>query len=109
MKNYIQPGDVIPLTMAGTVKSGDGILVGTIFGIAATNGIAADVVNCATTGVFELPKATGALTQGQALFWDNTAKKVTGTAASNKLIGAAINAVASGAATVRVRLAGGNA
>ncbi len=106
MKNYIQPGNVLPLTMPAAVKSGDGVLVGTLFGVAAIDGASGAVVDCALTGVYELPKATGAITQGQAIYWDNTAKKVTGTASSNRLIGAAIEAAVSGAATLRVRLAG---
>lgn len=106
MKNYVQPGNVLPLTMAAAVKSGDGVLVGTLFGVTATDGASGAVVECALSGVYELPKATGAITQGQAIYWDAGAKKVTGTAASNRLVGAAIEAAVSGAATLRVRLAG---
>ena len=35
MKNYVQPGNTITLTAPYTVASGDGLLVGSIFGIAA--------------------------------------------------------------------------
>ena len=35
MKNYVQPGNTITLTAPYAVASGDGLLVGSIFGIAA--------------------------------------------------------------------------
>ena len=34
MKNYIQPGNTITLTAPYDVNSGDGLLVGAIFGVA---------------------------------------------------------------------------
>ena len=35
MKNYVQPGNTITLTAPYAVVSGDGLLVGSIFGVAA--------------------------------------------------------------------------
>ncbi len=35
MKNFVQPGNTITLTAPYAVASGDGLLVGSIFGIAA--------------------------------------------------------------------------
>ena len=39
MKNYVQPGNTIPLTAPYDVASGDGLLVGSIFGVAAGNAV----------------------------------------------------------------------
>lgn len=106
MKNYVQDGDVVTLTAPYAVASGGGALVGSAFGVAAnTVANGADGEFC-LNGVFDLPKATGAVTQGAKIYWDNTAKVVTTTATSNTLIGVAIAAAASGDATVRVRLNG---
>ncbi len=107
MKNFIQKGDT--LTMAaptGGVASGDGVLVGSLFGIAAGDAAENDNVEVQTTGVFDLPKATGAVTQGAKVYWDNTNKNVTTTATANTLIGAATVAALSGDATARVKLNG---
>ena len=107
MKNFIQKGNTITLTApAGGVTSGGGVLVGSLFGIAAGDAVENAGVEVQTCGVFELPKATGAITQGAKVYWNNTNKNVTTTASGNTLIGAATVAAASGDATVIVRLNG---
>jgi len=107
MKNFIQKGDTITLTApTGGVSSGDGVLVGSLFGIAAGDAAENDNVEVQTRGVFDLPKATGAIAQGAKVYWDNTNKNVTTAVTGNTLIGAATVAAASGDATVIVRLNG---
>ena len=106
MKNYVQPGENLTLVAPYARASGEGALVGSIFGVASV-----DVANGAeavfvTEGVFDLPKASGAVTAGAKVYWDNTAKVVTTTATSNTLIGAATQAAAGSDATVRVKLNG---
>ena len=107
MKNYIQPGNVIAVTApTGGVASGDGVLVGSLFGIAAGDAAENDNVEVQTTGVFELSKVTGAISQGAKVYWDDTNKRTTSVATSNTLIGVATEAVAGGAGDTigRVRL-----
>ena len=107
MKNYIQPGDVIAVIAPAIVASGAGVLVGSIFGVANAAAGGGASVEVTTRGVFTLPKATGAAwTQGQRLYWDDAAKNVTGTVASNKLIGVAVLAAASGDTIGTVYLTG---
>lgn len=106
MKNFVQDGDVLTLTAPYAVASGGGALVGTLFGVATSTVANAAQGEFATTGVFDLPKASGAITQGAKVYWDNTNKVVTTTASGNSLIGAAIAAAVSGDATARVRLNG---
>ena len=105
-KNFIQPGNTIALTAPYAVVSGDGLLVGSIFGVAtgdAANGVELEAM---VTGVFDLAKAGDAVTQGAKLYWDNTNKNLTTTLTANTLIGAAVSAAAIGDATVIVRLNG---
>ncbi|WP_347269859.1 DUF2190 family protein [Rhizorhabdus histidinilytica] len=104
MKSFIQPGDALDLTAPYDVASGAGFLVGSIFAVAtisAANG--ADIIG-RTTGVYDLAKAAGAVTQGAKLYWDNTNKVLTTTASGNTLVGTAVRAAQSGDATARVRL-----
>ncbi|MBF0182691.1 MAG: DUF2190 family protein [Magnetococcales bacterium] len=106
MKNWIQPGDTVTVVAPVAVNSGEGLLVGTLFGIAISTAAINTNMEMITTGVVDLPKANLAITQGAKVFWDNTAKNVTTTVGTNTLIGCAIVAAAIGDVTVRVRLNG---
>ena len=107
MKNYVQPGNTITLTAPYAVTSGDGLLVGSIFGIASGDAALSDPVETVLTGVFDLTKVgSQAWTAGAKVYWDDTNKRTTSVATSNTLIGVATEAVAGGAGDVigRVRL-----
>lgn len=108
MKNFIQDGDTVTVTApAGGVISGYGVIVGNLFGIAATTQAEGANVEIATTGVFDLPKAPAAVfTAGQRVSWDNAAKHVVAPAAGMYPIGTALLAAGNGVATARVRLDG---
>jgi predicted RecA/RadA family phage recombinase len=107
MKNYVQPGNTITLTAPYDVASGDGLLVGAIFGVATGAAANGEAIEAALVGVFDLKKVgSQAWAVGDKIYWDNTAKETTKTVASNTLIGVAIEAVGSGAGETigRVRL-----
>jgi predicted RecA/RadA family phage recombinase len=110
MRNYIQPGDVLTLTApVGGVVSGNGYKIGQLFVVAAADAEAAEEFEGQASGVFDLPKTTGAAwTEGALLYWDNSGHKVTVTATSNLLIGSASRkgGELSAAAVGRVRLNG---
>jgi len=109
MKNYVQPGNTITLTAPYAVASGDGLLVGSVFGVASGDAANGTSVEAALVGVFDLKKvASQAWAVGDKVYWDNTNKEATKTATSNTLIGVATEAVANGAGDVvgRVRLNG---
>jgi predicted RecA/RadA family phage recombinase len=109
MKNFVQPGNTITLTAPYAVTSGDGLLVGAIFGVAAGTAILGDPVETAVEGVYDLKKvASQAWIAGDRIYWDNTAKQTTKTLTANTLIGVATEAVAGGATDLigRVRLNG---
>lgn len=107
MQNFVHPGDVLAFTApAGGIASGEGHLFGALFGIAATSAPEGQKVSVQVEGVFTLPKATGGLSEGQAIYWDTAAKHCTATATGNSLIGHAAAAAAADSATATVRLAG---
>lgn len=107
MKNYVQRGDVLTLPApAGGVLSGAGLLVGVLFGVAASDAAVGDDVEASVVGVFDIAKAAVAVTQGAALYWDDAAKKLTTVAAGNTLVAVAVLAAAVGDASVRARLNG---
>lgn len=105
-QNYIESGELLGYTVGAseTVTAGDVVIKGEIIGVALGTGTEGSVVTIKTTGVFELPKATGAITLGAKVYWDATNSVVTTTATGNTLIGSAWSAQASADATVKVRL-----
>ena len=107
MKTYVQPGNTITLTAPYAVAAGDGLLVGSIFGVASGTAALGEAVEAALVGVYDLKKvASQAWAVGDRIYWDNTAKEATKTTTSNTLIGVAVVAVAGGAGDTigRVRL-----
>lgn len=90
MKNALFSGNNVTLPAPYALTSGQLAQVGSIIGVAqAAAASGADVV-LVREGVFTLTKtAAQAWTQGATLYWDNAARSVTTTVASNKIIGTA--------------------
>lgn len=109
MKNYVQNRDKLNVAAPYELASGEGALLGSLFGVAqhdAANG--ADVA-LQLDGVVTLAKVgSQAWTVGARVYWDNSNKHCTTTASGNTLIGVATAAVGSGASltTGTVRLNG---
>lgn len=105
MKNFVQEGVTLTLTAPAAVSSGDGVLVGVIFGVANHDAESGADVEVTTKGVYTLTKVTGtAFTQGAALYWDNGNSRLTTTASGNTLVGAAAVAAGSSDTTCQCRL-----
>jgi predicted RecA/RadA family phage recombinase len=110
--NKVGETDVITVAAPASVVSGQGVLVGLLFGVAIHAAASGANLAMMTEGVFRLPKATGvAINEGVRVFWDNAAGNVTTTATSNNCIGWAIGPgnYASGATEILVRLGRPNA
>lgn len=106
--NYVQRGDTVDLTAAAAVSSGDGILVGELFGVAQTDAGIGERVPCVVSGVVTLPKtAPLVIDEGDRVFWDPTPGEVNLTSAAQVCVGIAVNGGAlSAAPTVEVLLRG---
>ena len=107
MRNYVQPGDSLALIVpyAGGVTSGQGVLVGAIFGVAAVDAAQNAVIECQTKGVFDITKEPAlAITAGARPFWDNTNRRLTTTLTSNFQVGVATQAALAADTTVRAML-----
>lgn len=109
MKNYVQKGENITITATAAATSGQGVLVGNLFGIAAGNAEIGEALDLVTVGVFEMPKvSTDAIAVGDLIYWDAANALVTADDASgaNAEIGLAVTAAANPSGTVNVRLNG---
>ncbi|MEQ8693895.1 MAG: DUF2190 family protein [Gammaproteobacteria bacterium] len=108
MKNYIQNGDMITVAApVGGVTSGQGLRLGSMFGVAAVTAAEGEAVEIATTGVFELPKdAATVIDQGDRVAWDDIAKEIALPAVGLHLVGVAVTTAGNGITKVQVRLDG---
>jgi predicted RecA/RadA family phage recombinase len=108
MKNFIQRGDMITVTApTAGVTSGQGLVAGNLFGVAAASAAEGESVEIATVGVCELPKLVSAvIAAGARVAWDGTAKQVVLPGTAMMPMGIATVAAGNGVATVRVRLDG---
>jgi len=107
MRNKVQSGNVLSVIAPALVLSGQGVLVGALFGVAAGDALQGASVEIAREGVFDLV-ANGADTaaQGAKAYWDNTAKRITTTATNNTLVGCFTAAKTASDSTARVLLDG---
>jgi predicted RecA/RadA family phage recombinase len=109
-RNYVQPGKTLTFTAPYQRNSGEGALIGAIFGVAlqtVANAVAGEFAIC---GVWDITKtAAQTFTEGALVYWDNAAKSVTAVSTGNTRIGVAARAAAGGDATARVRLNGAGA
>lgn len=114
MQNKVQNGKTIEYVPSGSaVAAGQFILIGILAAIAVTDIAVGDTGACEVEGVFKVPKVTGAITQGEQLYWDADGDPVGGEAGSgaltttstdNTAVGKAWADAASGDATVQIKI-----
>lgn len=113
---YWQRGETIDYTATDDLANGDVVNLATRIGVAGDDIAAGETGAVHVVGVFEMPKATGAVTVGQALYWDAAAENITtaaenittaaGSSPANTPAGWAVAAAGSSDATVLVKLLG---
>lgn len=111
---YWQRGETIDYTPTDDLANGDVVDLATRIGVAGNDIPAGETGAVHVVGVFEIPKATGAVTVGQALYWDKAAENITTVASTgespsvvnNTPAGWAVAAAGSSDATVLVKLLG---
>ena len=111
MKNFVQVGDTVDLTApSGGVTGGVGYVIGATFVVAESTVAQGLTFQGRRTGVILLTKATGsgtAITEGQQVWWDNSAKNVRHATGTGRFpIGTAAAAAGNDATEVPVILSG---
>jgi predicted RecA/RadA family phage recombinase len=107
-KNLIQNGDHITVVATAEAESGEGVLVGSLFGIASHDAAIGEDLTIATRGVYELPKiSTQVWTLGALIYWDVGESKASNVQATGDvLIGVATAAASNPSDVGNVRLNG---
>lgn len=108
MKNYVKEGRMLTAPApAGGAVSGNGYLIGSLFGVCAVSADAGVDTEFCLDSVFELDKTTAqAWAVGDKIFWDNSTKKCTTVSSGNTLVGTAVEVAALADITGIVRLDG---
>lgn len=107
MKNKVQSGNVISVIAPYLVSSGQGVLVGALFGVAGNDAANGAPVEIDRAGVYTLAANTADTgIVGTKMYWDNTNRRLTTTATSNTLVGALVAAKGGSDATATVLLDG---
>jgi predicted RecA/RadA family phage recombinase len=86
---HTSDGDRIDYTPVSAVTAGDVVVVGSIPMIAERDIAAGALGSLACEGVWKVPKATGAITAGDSIYWDADGSPVTGDASSGAATGTA--------------------
>ncbi len=113
MKTSIQPGNNLDVAAPYAVESGQGVLLGLIFGVAAHDADNGAELTISTVGVYDLAKwNTAVFTVGAPVYFDVATKSArsgesedsNSSGESEVLIGVAVAAAGAGGSTVRVKL-----
>lgn len=104
---FIHDGNSIDYTPGANVSAGDVVVQNDLVGIAKVDIGAGKLGALAVTGVFDVPKATGAgtaIAAGAKVYWNAVASQATTTATGNKYLGKTVRDASDDDALVRVRL-----
>lgn len=89
MRNFIQPGQIVTVIAPANLTSGQGVLVGALFGVATGDALQGTPVEICRSGVFSLGAVTADTgVAGDKAYWDNNNRRITKTATNNTLVGA---------------------
>ncbi|AMJ40981.1 DUF2190 family protein [Anaerotignum propionicum] len=104
---YVQEGNSLDYRNVGSekIEAGDIISLTTRVGVAGTDMEVGSLGSVAVTGVFSMPKATGAIALGALVYFNTTQGKIT-TTNTDVPAGFAIATATSSDATVLVKLLG---
>lgn len=108
MKNYIQPGKSIPVTVASAKSSGAGheIAADGLFGVLQADVEAGGTVEMLIEGVVELTRdAADTFALGDKVYWNESAGEITTDAAETEC-GFAVEAKSAGAGTIKFKMLG---
>ena len=105
MKNFVQPGNAIDFVAGADLVSGQGLILGSLFGVVANDVLTGGNGVLYTEGVYELPKkAATAMTFGQPVEWKTADAKIMPATEGDLDAGYVVKAADAADATVMVKL-----
>lgn len=103
--NLIQDGESLTFVATAAITSGQLVIVGSIFGVAAHDAAIGENYTIIIGKVWALPKTSADTpTLGAPAYWDASAGEVTTVSTDNTLIGAFVDALGAGTTSANIRL-----
>lgn len=105
---FINHGHTVDVTAPYAVVGGQGVLVGSLFGVAAKDALINTSVPVELRGRYNLAKnpVATAISAGALVYWDNTNRRLDTVSSGNKLVGVCVAAADATDTTVDVVLTG---
>jgi predicted RecA/RadA family phage recombinase len=95
MRNFIQNGDFVTVIAPHDIKSGEGVLVNSLFGVAAFDAFANSELELLLEGIFKMAKSAIEIWQvGEKIYWNAEEKYCTNVSEGNSLIGVSLKPAA---------------
>lgn len=104
MKNFIQEGNTVEVTLIKDAAAGDVVVVGGVIGIAVINGVIGDTININRKGVYLMPVASVLVIAVGDKAYVTDAGEITNVATDNTEIGVFLSASADGDVSVELML-----
>lgn len=105
MKNFLQPGDSVDVDAPADVVSGEGVLIGSLFGVATASKLSGERVSLGVKGVYTLPKlSANVMAVGIKVNWNNANKEMQIATSTLDNAATVLKAAGNGILEVEVRL-----
>jgi Uncharacterized conserved protein len=106
MKNFIESGEVFYVALNEDIGPGEVVIAGELVGVVISGGKAGVELAVKRRGVVVLPKASGAIGQGDKVYWKADEGTVVKTATGNTLLGCAYSEAEAASGEIAVLLKG---
>lgn len=105
MKNFLQPGDSVDVDAPNDVTSGEGVVIGSLFGVATATKLSGERVALGVKGVYSLPKlSANVMAVGIKVNFNNANKELQIATSTLDNVATVLKAAGNGVTEVEVRL-----
>lgn len=108
MKNMVSEGKCIQHVLDATKSSGQGTIVGSLFGVCISDGVSGDEIGLTVEGIYNMPAATGdTFAVGAIVGYDEAGDEATAATLGDKDVAICTKAKLVGELSVEVKIVHG--